>query len=180
MTGIIILPGIGGSGAEHWQTRWEAEGSAFSRFAPASWDEPQLGDWIEALDAAVSKAASPPVLVGHSLACLLVAHWQMRSALPVAGAMLVAVPDPDGAAFPMQAASFADPPTARFRFPSILIASGNDPYATPDYSRLRAGQWGSRLLEVGNVGHINAGSGVGDWPEGRAMLSDFMAKLQTA
>lgn len=180
MAGIIILPGIGGSGSAHWQSRWETEGNTFSRFAPASWDEPQLSDWLSALDAAVRQAEAPPVLVAHSLACLLVAHWQMKSTLPVAGAMLVAVPDPDGAAFPAEALSFADPPTGRFRFPSILIASGNDPYATPDYSRMRAAQWGSQLIEAGDLGHINAGSGLGEWAEGRVVLRDFMATLQSA
>jgi len=177
MAGIIILPGIGGSGNEHWQSRWEAEGNAFSRFAPTSWDEPQLDDWISALDAAVMQAEAPPVLVAHSLACLLVAHWQAGSKRAVAGAMLVAVPDPDGPDFPREAASFANPPTEPFRFPSILIASSNDPYATPDYSRRRARQWGSQLVEAGDRGHINAGSGLGDWGEGRAMLGDFMTKL---
>ena len=177
MAGIIMLPGIGGSGSEHWQSRWEAEGKAFSRFAPKSWDEPRLKDWMDALDAAVIQAQAPPVLVAHSLACLLVAHWQMTSTLPVAGAMLVAVPDPDGAAFPVEAASFADPPTGRFRFPSVLIASVSDPYATQEYSHLRARQWGSQLLEVGDLGHINTASGVGDWVDGRATLRDFMGGL---
>jgi uncharacterized protein len=180
MAGIIILPGIGGSGAEHWQSRWETEGSAFSRFAPANWDEPRLDDWMSALDAAVTQVKAPPVLVAHSLACLLVAHWQMKSALPVAGAMLVAVPDPDGVAFPLEAASFANPPTGRFRFPSVLIASGSDPYAVPEYSRMRARQWGSQLLEVGDLGHINTASGVGDWVDGRATLRDFMGRLATS
>jgi len=177
MAGIIILPGIGGSGSEHWQSRWEAEGAAFSRFAPRSWDEPQLDDWMSALDAAVMQAEAAPVLVAHSLACLLVAHWQARSMRAVAGAMLVAVPDPDGAAFPVEAASFANPPTGRFRFPSILIASGSDPYATKEYSHLRARQWGSQLLKVGDLGHINTASGVGDWVDGRAILRDFMGGL---
>ena len=176
MSRIILLPGIGGSGSEHWQSLWEAGSKDFVRFAPSSWDEPQLGDWIEALDRAVAASSEPPVLVAHSLACLLVAHWQRRSTSPVAGAMLVAVPDPLGAAFPTEAASFADPPEQRFHFPSLIVASGNDPYGTPAYVRRRAEQWGSRLVEAGNLGHINAGSGLGAWPAGQAMLSAFLAE----
>jgi uncharacterized protein len=177
MRKIITLPGIGGSGDEHWQTLWEAGSKDFARFSPSSWDEPRLEDWVAALDAAVAASDGPPVLLAHSLACLLVAHWQARSALPVAGAMLVAVPDPLGAAFPAEAASFADPPEQRLRFPSVIAASGNDPFGTMDHARRRAGEWGSRLVEMGDVGHINAGSGLGDWPAGRMLLADFMARL---
>lgn len=180
MRKIITLPGIGGSGDQHWQSLWEASSTDFSRFVPSSWDEPRLADWMEALDVVVSTADRPPVLVAHSLACLLVAHWQARSALPVAGAMLVAVPDPRGPAFPTEAASFADPPEQGFRFPSLIVASGNDPYGTMDHARRRADEWGSRLVEIGNAGHINGGSGLGDWPAGRALLTEFIAGLPAA
>lgn len=177
MRKIIILPGIGGSGDGHWQTHWEASSKNFARFAPSSWDEPHLEDWISALDTAVAATDAPPVLVAHSLACLLVAHWQARSSAPIAGAMLVAVPDPHGAAFPAEAASFADPPAQRFRFASLVVASGNDPYGAIDHARQRAGQWGSKLIEAGPVGHINAGSGLGNWPAGRAVLDEFVTSL---
>ncbi len=32
---VIILPGIGGSGIEHWQTHWEAQDPSMKRFAPS-------------------------------------------------------------------------------------------------------------------------------------------------
>lgn len=174
MSTIITLPGIGGSGGDHWQTLWEATDGRFHRFAPSSWDEPELDDWITALDRAVAESSAPPVLVAHSLACLLVAHWQARSLRAVAGAMLVAVPDPDGPAFPAAARSFARPPQTRFRFPSFIVASANDPYSTTDHARIRAEQWGSRLVEAGERGHINAASGVRAWPTGRTLLAEFM------
>lgn len=178
MTDYIILPGITGSGAEHWQTHWEAENRTFRRFRPSDWNQPDLEDWMKALDAEVAASTERPVLVAHSLACLLVAHWQAKSTHAVAGAMLVAVPDPGGSAFPAEAASFADPPTSRFRFPSVVVASGTDPYGTADYSRMRATQWGSRLIEAGDLGHINSASGLGAWPQGRAILEGFMAEAE--
>lgn len=174
MNTIIMLPGIGGSGSEHWQTLWEKADDDFRRFSPSSWDEPDLDDWAAALDAAVVASPEPPVLVAHSLACLLVAHWQARSARAVRGAMLVAVPDPDGPAFPAQAQSFVRPPEVPFRFPCLIVASTNDPYATTDHARLRSDQWGSRLVEFGELGHINAVSGLGNWPTGRALLGKFL------
>ena len=75
MAAIITLPGFRGSGETHWQTLWEAEDPSMARFWPASWDRPDLGDWIAALDRVVLAAPEPPLLVAHSIACLLVAHW---------------------------------------------------------------------------------------------------------
>ncbi|WP_331374678.1 RBBP9/YdeN family alpha/beta hydrolase [Sinorhizobium chiapasense] len=176
MTSIIILPGIGGSGEAHWQTLWEKENSRMQRFRPTNWDEPDLTDWISALERSVAAVPAPPILVAHSLACLLVAHWQQASTLPVAGAFLVAVPDPQGAAFPNEAKSFANPPTEAFRFPSLIVASADDPYGTLDYACARARQWRSRLVEIGARGHINGASGLGDWPEGSSLLTEFAAE----
>ncbi len=107
----LILPGIGGSGQVHWQSHWEAADTSFHRFLPSSWDEPELEDWTIALDAAISRAPAKPVLVAHSLACLLVAHAASKLGDRVRGAFLVAVPDPEGHSFPAkEAASFANPP----------------------------------------------------------------------
>ena len=94
MTDIVILPGIGGSGELHWQTRWEKTNPLYRRFQPTDWNRPELKDWISALDRAVGAAPKPPLLVAHSLACLLVAHWQQVSTAAVAGAFFVAVPNP--------------------------------------------------------------------------------------
>jgi predicted alpha/beta hydrolase family esterase len=147
------------------------------RFAPSDWDLPDLADWCAALTREVAGSQRPPVLVAHSLGCLLVAHWQARSPLPVAGAMLVSVPDPEGAAFPDEARGFADPPGSAFRFPSLIVASADDRFGSVAYSRQRAQQWSSGLVEVGPCGHINDASGVGDWPRGRELLTAFLAGL---
>ncbi|SHM94698.1 RBBP9/YdeN family alpha/beta hydrolase [Roseibium suaedae] len=179
MAEFIHLPGIGNSGEMHWQSRWEAADPAIRRFKPASWDQPDLTDWIAALERAVSAAETPPVLVAHSLACLLVAHWQKASTLPVKGAFLVAVPDPKSAVFPAQAASFVHPPEERLRFPSLILASSNDPYGSQHYAETRAAQWGSDLTVIGAAGHINGQSGLGDWPEGRGLLTAFVKRLET-
>ncbi|WP_419866821.1 RBBP9/YdeN family alpha/beta hydrolase [Altericroceibacterium endophyticum] len=64
------------------------------------------------------------------------------------------------------------------RFPSLIVASENDPYATVDYSERRAGQWGSRLIALGPLGHINAISNLGGWPEGRDILKSFRAEIE--
>lgn len=177
MTEIILVPGINGSGPAHWQSLWAAEDATMRPFQPRDWDHPELDDWLGALDAAVAASNALPVLVAHSLGCLLVAFWQARSAHPVAGAFLVAVPDPVGPKFPAAAVSFTAPPGDSFRCPALIVGSSDDPYGTPDYARQRAAQWGCGYLDIGAKGHLNAKSGLGAWPEGRALLTAFIAGL---
>lgn len=177
MHDIITLPGLGGSGDTHWQTLWERADARFTRFQPASFDQPDLDDWEQSLERAVRRCAKPPVLVAHSLACLLVAHWAARFPSAVAGAFLVAVPDPDGAKFPAEAAAFRPVPERALRFPSLIIASTDDPYGALDITRRFARTWQSGLIVPGALGHINASSGLDDWPQGRALLDAFRAGL---
>lgn len=170
----LVLPGYGGSGPLHWQTLWEAD-PAFLRVEQRDWEHPDRADWVRKLEMAVSRPGPDRVLVAHSLACLLVAHWA-GSAAPaslsrVKGAFLVAPPDPAGPEFPASAAGFAPIPAERLPFPSVLVASTDDPYAAPAFAVRCAAGWGSRLVEVGPKGHINAASGLGAWEEGRLLLA---------
>ena len=176
MTHFIILPGSGGSGPAHWQSRWERADPAMRRFQPSSWDLPDFTDWLAALEAAVIVAPEPPVLVAHSLSCLLIAHWQKISQRPVKAALLVGVPDPASAVFPEYGMAFASIPLGRLRFASLVVASTDDPYGSAEYAEARAKQWGSRLAVIGPFGHINADSGLGDWPEGLALLDGLVSE----
>jgi predicted alpha/beta hydrolase family esterase len=145
------------------------------RFAPADWAAPDFKNWLAALETAVAAAVVPPVLVAHTLSCLLVAHWQRVSRLPVKGAFLAAVPDPSSPVFPANAEDFANAPRERFRFPSLIVASTNDPYGSLDYAKARAVHWGSQLHVAGALGQINGASALGEWREGRILLEDFAA-----
>jgi predicted alpha/beta hydrolase family esterase len=174
---FINLPGIGGSGPEHWQTLWEGADRGFIRFHPSDWNRPDLDDWRRALDAAVNEAQGPVTLVAHSLSCLLVAHWAARAVRPIRGAFLVCVPDPTAAIFPLEAASFGHRPTAPLPFPTLIVASADDPYGSLSYAQTCASQWRAGLIELGPLGHINAASQLGDWSLGRLLLSAFSAGL---
>jgi uncharacterized protein len=173
---VILIPGIGDSGPAHWQSLWQADDPAMVRIAPQSWDAPDLADWIKALQSAVDAAATTPVLIAHSLGCLLVAHWSQHSQSPVRAALLVAVPDPDGPAFPPQAAGFGHLPMTLLRFPSLMVASTNDPYARLTHAEACAKAWGSQLHVAGALGHINGQSGIGDWPQGKALWQRFLSQ----
>jgi predicted alpha/beta hydrolase family esterase len=178
MLEYLILPGYGGSGPKHWQTHWEKMDETFTRIEQKDWDRPDRAEWVEALDNGIARAGDSVILVAHSLACLLVAHWAVPGTnaphrRKVKGAFLVAVPDPDEAAFPEAARSFAPVPMLPLPFSTLIIASSDDPYASPDFARRCASAWGGGVIVVGAKGHINAESGLGSWEEGRRMLDSF-------
>lgn len=174
MTSFITLPGYLGSPETHWQTLWEADDRRFVRFAPSSWEAPQLADWQAALARALSQAQPPAVLVAHSLACLLVPHAAGLKPRPAA-AFIVAPPDPAGEGFPAAAASFANVPMEPLPFPALVVASRTDPYAPLARARAFAQAWGAGFVDVGDRGHINSESALGPWPEGRNLLCAFLA-----
>ena len=178
MTQFISLPGSGGSGPGHWQTRWEEINPTMRRFQPSSWELPVFTDWLAALETAVVEATEPPVLVAHSLSCLLVAHWQKISHRAVKGAFLVGVPDPEAVVFPVYGVPFSRAPQTQLRFPSFIVTSTDDPYGSLAYAEERARQWGSDVAVIGPLGHINAQSGLEDWREGQALLASFVAEIE--
>ncbi|MGC4000948.1 MAG: alpha/beta hydrolase [Anaeromyxobacter sp.] len=170
-----MLPGLGGSGPAHWQSRWEARQPGRVRVEQADWDAPALEDWARALEAAV-RAHLRVVLVAHSLACQLVAHWARSGAVErVAAALLVSPPDVERADLPAAVRPFAPIPRERLPFRSWVVASSDDPYSSPERTRAMAEGWGARLIEAGPLGHINTDSGHGDWRDGEALLDAIVA-----
>jgi predicted alpha/beta hydrolase family esterase len=175
----LILPGYANSGPGHWQTRWEAMDMSFKRVAMPDWDHPVCEAWCETLDAAVAAEPEGSLrLAAHSLGCLTAAHWALNCARAselskIAGALLVAPPDPAGPAFPRDALGYGEPALAPLPFPSIVVASSDDPYGSLGFAERCARAWGSRLVEIGPRGHINADSGLGDWEEGQRLLASL-------
>jgi len=176
---VIIVPGLGNSGAGHWQTLWEEARGDAVRAELGQWDQPKRADWVRALDLAIRDAAArtggPVVLAAHSLGCLTVAWWAQgahEAAQFVRGALLVAPPGVEG--FDLLA-SFLPTPAQPLPFASILVASQNDPYLESPKARDLARAWGSHFVDLGGKGHINAQSGLGDWPQGQALLDELLA-----
>ena len=172
-TPVLVLPGLGNSGPQHWQTRWALRHPDWQRVNLGNWDSPVCDDWVRALDVAVQACPSPPILVAHSLACLLVAHWASRVRATVKGALLVAVPDPSSPRFPTSARGFAPVPMQPHGFPSTVVASVNDPFGSSTFAQRCADAWGSRFVDIGEACHINANSGLGDWAEGYVLFQNL-------
>ena len=170
---LLILPGINGSGVEHWQSHWERALPNARRVPEDDWDNPVCALWTAALERAVAQAGSNTLLVAHSLGCLQVAHWAARTRLAVRGALLVAPPDPDEPTFPSCVEGWRPLPRQRLPFPSLLVASRDDPYSKFEFSQRVASTWESQLIDPGRCGHINASSGLGAWPAGQAFLEQL-------
>ena len=174
---VLILPGLGDSGPDHWQSHWERRDPACQRVAQAEWDAPVRTDWVAGLDTAINAARLPVVLVGHSTGCALVAHWAVSARPPryarVRGALLVAPSDPDSSFYPPEPQGFSPIPLVRLPFPTIVVGSTNDPYVSSARAREYAEAWGSRYVELKDAGHINVAAGFGQWPEGFSLLEEL-------
>jgi predicted alpha/beta hydrolase family esterase len=179
---ILTVPGLHNSGPTHWQTLWEQGDRDCLRAELGMWDDPRRNAWVSKLEQAIHAAQAPVVLVAHSLGCLAVAWWAQLSAqpwgAPVAGALLVAPPDVERADACPQISGFAPVPRVSLPFPSILVASDDDPYCSHQRAFDMARLWGSHFVEAGPCGHINADSGLGWWGEGRELLDRMIGAAE--
>lgn len=141
------------------------------------WDDPEPGAWIRAVDRAITLSSEPVVFAAHSLGCHAVALWSAHARADglskVRGALLVAPPDVQRLGSDARVQRFADTAT-RLPFPSLLVASTDDPWAAFERSGDMAREWGADLIDAGALGHINAESGIGAWGEGEALLEQML------
>lgn len=176
---LLLLPGWRNSGAGHWQTLWSEAGWG-QRVEQADWEWPRRGDWLARLDETVQALSDPrpAVLVAHSLGCHLVAAWaaHSRHVARVQAALLVAPPDLQGEALPPQLHRWVPPLRQRLPFPSTVVLSTDDPYASLESGLALAQAWGSAAHVMGAHGHVNAESGLGFWPAGQALLQEMISK----
>jgi predicted alpha/beta hydrolase family esterase len=173
---VLIVPGLYGSGPDHWQSQWEKQHRQFSRVHQKNWDTPSCHDWVTSLDAAIRSENDNVILVGHSLGSITIVHWAHQFGREIVGALLVAPSDTEAATFPEGTTGFAPIPTCRLSFPSIFIASTEDPYISFERVTELSSAWGSDLVTLGAHGHISTADGFGPWPEG----IQYITQLQNA
>jgi len=170
---ILIVPGLGSSGPEHWQSIWQNR-FGFKRVEQQDWKTPVCADWIEKIQNDVQKYnPAEVILVAHSLACGAVAHWANRYKIKIKGALLVAPADPEAVSFPPEPTGFSPIPLNKLPFRSIIVISTTDPFASVGRAELFAESWGSELVNIGDAGHINISSGFGEWDAGLDILKQL-------
>jgi predicted alpha/beta hydrolase family esterase len=178
---ILLIPGLGDSGPDHWQSRWEQKLSTARKIEQADWENPRHEDWVSTIKREIAQAERPVVLIGHSLGAYAAASAiDETNRDKIAAAFLVAPPDP---ASPEVRSFLIDPdfkekaPQAALQVPGVIVASRNDALADYSFTERLALLWGLDLADAGDAGHINAESGHGPWPEGLMRLAGLLSKI---
>lgn len=183
----VIVPGLRGSAPSHWQELYAARtaGTVTVPF-PAEADWHSIRERTRLLGETVAAVDGPVVLVAHSAGVLAAVHWvrSLPDAAPVLGRVVGAVlatppdfgvdwPEPHPRPAELAGAGWEPIPRRRLPFPSVVAASRDDPLARFRTTAGLAETWGSRLVDLGDAGHLNAASGYGEWP----LIDELVAEL---
>jgi predicted alpha/beta hydrolase family esterase len=173
MTKILIVPGLHGSTEAHWQTLLERKFPEARRVEQSNWSDP-CPAWHERLLAEIARFPDA-IVVAHSLGCALVARAAASNpGISIKAALLVAPADTENAAELPELGAFAPLPRDALPFPSIVVASRNDPYMQFERARRLSVMWGSQFVDAGFAGHINIASGHGSWPAGEQLVLSLL------
>lgn len=178
MIHTVIVPGVGGSEHDHWQSWLQRQLKSCSRVQQQDWNKPLLHAWVEQFVKTVQAIQEPIQIVAHSFGCLttvaaLAQHPELNQ--KIKNLVLVAPANP---------ARFGDAGFARdsqndyqqyfhqlkLQVPTQMIISENDPWLNFQDALQLAKAWKIRPKNLGQVGHINVASGFGPFPE----IYDFL------
>ena len=173
MVHTLIVPGVGGSEAQHWQSWLQQQLVSSSRVQQKYWDRPVLSEWVTEFLSALEAINSPVQVVAHSFGCLtsvaaLAEHPELKA--KVKNLVLVAPANP---------ARFGESGFARHSLtdykqyfhqlqidlPTTLLISENDPWLGYVDALQLAQAWKLTPINLGAVGHVNVASGFGPFPE---------------
>ncbi|WP_175955306.1 alpha/beta hydrolase [Burkholderia sp. BCC0405] len=179
---ILIVPGLRDHVENHWQTHLERRLPNARSVAPLEADKLSRAARVAALEAALAAIDGPVILVAHSAGVMITVHWARQATRKIHGALLAAPADlesPMPAGYPapeaIDAHGWTPVPTERLPFPSIVAASRNDPLARFERVEALAAGWGSQLIDLGEVGHLNPASGYGEWQDAERLIREVAA-----
>lgn len=183
MSTILIVPGLYGSELQHWQTWIERKLPNTQRVEQEDWDNPILPIWANAISQHIEQARGKIWIIAHSFGCLASVYAAQKNPTKIAGAMLVAPTNPSRFSLHgFQAGELyisardnitLHLPKQALDFPSVVVASSNDPWMPLESAETWADTWESRFINIGAAGHINVASGFGAWPQGLALFEEF-------
>jgi len=179
---ILIVPGLREHVPNHWQTLLAARLPKVLSVAPLEHDKLSCAARVDAIDRAVAMLEGPVIIVAHSAGAMMVVHWAAAcDASKVRGALLAAPADletPMPAGYPTKEVlnehGWLPVPRSPLPFASIVAASSNDPLTRLERARGFAQAWGSRFVELGEVGHLNPASGYGEWLQAEELIRELV------
>ncbi|WP_406513796.1 alpha/beta hydrolase [Streptomyces sp. NBC_00161] len=178
---IVIVPGMREHVEDHWQTilaeRLGDAGRTVRTVPPLVRNRLSRDAHVANLVEVMVQITGPVIIVAHSAGVMTTVQWARWHDADVRGALLAAPPDfgtplPDGYPTPDELAAQGWTPVPRnpLPFPSIVAASSDDPLGSLGRVAELAREWGSRLVELGPVGHLNPASGHGPWPQAEVLV----------
>ncbi|MEO8120972.1 MAG: alpha/beta hydrolase [Rhodoferax sp.] len=180
---VVIVPGLRDHVPEHWQTLLAAKLAKMRKVVsvpPLREDGLNCGARVEAIQQVVQAIEGPIIFVAHSGGVIMLVHWARKYRHDVRGALLAAPPDfesPLPAGYPtvetLRANGWLPAPTTPLPFPTLVVASTNDPLASYHRVKTMADQWHGTLVNVGAAGHLNPASGYGEWLRAEPLLQQI-------
>jgi predicted alpha/beta hydrolase family esterase len=181
---ILIVPGLREHVPGHWQTllqeRLEQRKVPVACVPRRAVDKLSCARWVEAIEQSLAAITGPVILAAHSGGVIMVAHWAGRSSRPIHGALLATPADVESPLPPgyptcdaLAENGWLPIPRRPLPFPSLVAASTNDPLGRYERIVELAGAWGSRIVDLGAVGHLNPAAGFGPWPRAEELLADL-------
>ncbi|CAG9298065.1 RBBP9/YdeN family alpha/beta hydrolase [Celerinatantimonas diazotrophica] len=168
---IVLVPGIGNSPEEHWQSYWHEQFPSWLRISQKHWKEPDLYAWTLAIQRTLRTLPSDEsaILIGHSFGALSSVALSLSEPESIAAIVLVAPADPIRF-------ELSDELQAKPTCPVLMFASHNDPLMGWERANHWADTWGAQLTDMGEAVHINAQSGFGKWPWGLLHIHQFLVE----
>lgn len=177
---LLLIPGLRDEAPGHWQAILANQWPGAVSLPALGRRNIDLAARLVQIEDAVQALKGPVVLVAHSGGVIATVHWAARSRAAIHGALLATPPlfaGPLGGEFPdlaeFQQHGWTPIPRTPLPFRSIVAASRNDPLGSYDGVSKLARDWGARLVDLGESGHLNPASGFGPWPAALELVHEL-------
>lgn len=152
---LLIIPGLDDSPPDHWQSWLQSHHRDAVRVVQHDWRTPDLERWAARIGSTLARCGgSRWIAVAHSFGVLALARYLATAPdADIVASLLVAPADPDkfGVGDLLPARALPSTPT--------MVLSHSDPWMGPVAGRRLAARWACHVVDLGDAGHINVGSG---------------------
>lgn len=155
----LFVPGRVPALHRSWHLNCTQRGMKCDRLDLGNWNDPTAGKWTIRLDLAIARSDEPVILVTHDVACFAVPWWAALASsertAQIAAVVFVAPPDLDALHVEARFRPLGRFPCTPLPFPSVIIASADDPDASLAYSESLAERLGASVQNAGPAGRLN-------------------------